>query len=137
MPEQLGVFQSRLRLSDAFYDEIIGHSVPVDMRVLQALRRSPLALDVYAWCAYRLYTLARSPRSTALVPWEALQRQFGAGYAETTRGRCDFRRAFLRELTRVLALHGGRQRITAEPAGLLLRQGPTMIASRRRAPIGG
>ena len=136
-PEQLGVFQSRLQLSDAFYDEILGHSVPVDMRVLQALRRSPLALDVYAWCSYRLHTLARSPRTSALVPWEALQRQFGAGYPETTRGRCDFRKAFLRELTRVLALHGGRQKITAEPAGLLLRQSTAMIPGRRRSPVCG
>ena len=137
LPEQLGVFQSRLELSETFYNEVIKHSVPVDMRVLQALRKSPMALDVYAWTAYRLHTLVRSSSTSALVPWDSLQRQFGAGYPETTRGRCDFRKAFLRELDRVLALHGGRQKVTAEPAGLLLRQSPAMIGGLRRPRGGG
>lgn len=132
VPEQLGVFQSRLRLSDAFYDEVLRHSVPVDMRVLMALRRSPMALDVYAWVTYRLHTLNHSPRGTVLIPWEALQRQFGAGYPETVRGCLDFKRAFLRELSRVLAVVGKQPRITPEKAGLMMRRSRPLIEAKKR-----
>jgi hypothetical protein len=58
-PEQLGIFQSTLELSDQFYREVMEHPIPVDMRVLKLLKRSPMALDVYAWLSYRMFTLSR------------------------------------------------------------------------------
>lgn len=57
-----------------FFNEIIDRPVPVDMRALKALKRSPLALDIYCWLTYRLSYL----RKPAEIPWPALQMQFGA-----------------------------------------------------------
>ncbi len=129
--EQLGLFRSTLELSEPFYQEIIEHSVPVDMRVLQMLRRSPLALDVYAWVSYRIYTLNRSRRDSVLIPWASLQMQFGSGYAMTPRGRLDFKRAFLRELTKVKAVAYKDARVTDDKTGLTLSRSPQHLPNRR------
>lgn len=135
-PEQLGLFRSMLTLSDTFYQEIIEHSVPVDMRVLKMLRRSPLALDVYAWISYRIYTLNRSRRDSVLIPWESLQLQFGSGYAMNPQGRRDFKRAFLRELTKVTALAYTDARVSDDKAGLILKRSPQHLPNRRPKTLG-
>jgi hypothetical protein len=41
--------QSTITLAKDFYDEVINRPVPVDFRMLQALRRSPLQVDIYIW----------------------------------------------------------------------------------------
>ncbi len=45
-PDQAGLWQSTVRLSEAFHEEVINHPVPVDLRAIHALKRSPLALDI-------------------------------------------------------------------------------------------
>lgn len=128
-PDQSSIFRSTLTLSDRFYREITEHPVPVDMRALKALKRSPLALDVYAWLVWRVFTLNRADRSVTLIPWEGLQMQFGSSYAMTGQGCRDFKRAFLRELQKVKAFY---PEASTEPtaAGLQLSASPEHIASR-------
>lgn len=60
-----------------FYEALTLSSVPVDLRALRALKRSPLAMDLYAWLTYTAFvaTKARRPRT---VSWEALHAQMGA-----------------------------------------------------------
>lgn len=96
-PEQAALWKSVITLGEQFYKEIIERPVPIDMRALKALRKSPLALDIYLWLSYRMFYL-HSPIS---IPWAALQGQFGADY---TRLR-DFKAAFLRELKKVLVVY--------------------------------
>ena len=57
-PSQIPLWKSTVTLSTDFFQEIIERPVPVDMRALKALKRSPLALDIYCWLTYRclLYT---------------------------------------------------------------------------------
>jgi Plasmid encoded RepA protein len=55
-------------LGELFYKAITGAAVPVDMRVLRAIKRSVLALDLYAWVTWRGFKLRRS----AFIPWEGL-----------------------------------------------------------------
>lgn len=130
-PDQLGIFQSTLKLSETFYNEMLAHPIPVDMRVLRMLKRSPLALDVYSWLSYRMFTLSRSPRSEALIPWGLLQLQFGAGYSDTAQGKRDFKRAFLRELNKVTALAYTDARVSETKAGLMLKQSPLHLPPAR------
>ena len=42
-------------LGEKFFAAITAYPVPVDMRALRALKRSPLALDLYAWLSYEAY----------------------------------------------------------------------------------
>ena len=69
-------WKSTVTLSTDFFEGIVQNPVPVDMRALKALKRSPMALDIYCWLTYRLSYL----RKPTEIPWSALQMQFGAEY---------------------------------------------------------
>lgn len=97
MPSQAALWESSVMLSERFYREVTENPVPIDLRAVKALRRAPLALDIYCWLTYRLSYL----RKDTSIPWPALQTQFGAGYATDPQGVRDFKRAFLRNLKKV------------------------------------
>jgi hypothetical protein len=117
-PAQASLWQSTVTLGEAFYAEISERPVPVDMRALRALKRSPMALDVYSWLTYRMSYLKRP----AAIPWHSLQAQFGAGYPETARGLRDFRANYLHALEKVLAVYPGAK-IAATSEGVQLMPG--------------
>jgi hypothetical protein len=98
--EQPGLWNSTILLTESFYREITTRPVPFDMRVVQLIRektQSPLALDLFLWLNYRLKYLSRPTR----VPWEKLQLQFGANYADTRQGRYEFKKEFLKQMETV------------------------------------
>ncbi len=120
-PRQVGdspSWSSRVTLGAEFYEEILSHAVPVDLRALRALKRSALALDIYAWLTYRMSYLKRPTR----IPWAALEAQFGADYARPR----DFRRKFLAHLVDVLRLYP-EARVVAEEEGLRLLPSPPHV----------
>lgn len=117
-----GIWKSTLDLSEPFYKEITEHPIPVDIRAITALKGSPLALDIYVWLTYRMSYLRRK----TTIPWAALRGQFGAGYAMDEQGLRNFRRAFLRELARVVVLYP-RCNVTDSERGLVLAPSPTHI----------
>jgi hypothetical protein len=96
-PKQITLFESTLTLGEEFFKEIINYPIPIDMDALRALKKSPLALDIYCWLTYRMSYLKKS----TTILWEALQVQFGSDYSSNPQGLRDFRRAFLRELRKV------------------------------------
>lgn len=97
-PEQATLWQSTVTLGQEFFEEITNHPVPIDLKALKALKRSPMALDIYCWLTHRVSYMSQ----TSEIPWLALQMQFGAGYSTTGQGPRDFKRAFQRELKKVL-----------------------------------
>lgn len=101
-----------IELAPGFYDEIISYAVPLDFRVLVALR-SPMAIDIYAWATDRVYRLTKS----LLLPWPALRGQFGSDYGRLV----DFRAGFLRALKNV---HGHWPGLRAQPESAGLRLQP-------------
>ena len=54
-PDQAGLWESKVRLSESFFNEIVSHPVPLDLTTLKALKRSPLGLDLYLWLVYRTF----------------------------------------------------------------------------------
>ena len=48
-PEQSSLWDSKIELSEKFFNEIIRHPVPIDMNTLAALKRCSLGLDLYLW----------------------------------------------------------------------------------------
>ena len=73
--DQGALWGNSVRLSPAFVSSILDAPIPTDMRALKLLsdKGGPLAMDIYVWMSYRLFT-ARRP---TLIPWEALAAQFG------------------------------------------------------------
>ncbi len=53
--------------------------MPVRLSALKVLKRSPLALDFYAWATYTAFQTQRTGQSRR-VSWELLHEQMGAEY---------------------------------------------------------
>ena len=73
-PDEPSLWDSKIHLGEAFFNEIINHPVPLDTNILTALKRSPLGLDLYLWLAYRTFSLKRPLR----LSWRQVYHQFGA-----------------------------------------------------------
>ena len=54
---QRSLWPGLIVLTEHFYSSLLKGAVPLDLRALQVLKGSSLALDVYAWLAYRLYRI--------------------------------------------------------------------------------
>ena len=48
-PDESALWDSKIYLGEAFFNEIISHPEPLDMKTLKALKRSSLGLDLYLW----------------------------------------------------------------------------------------
>ena len=127
--EQRSLFKSTIKLSERFFNEIISHPVPVDMRTLNQLKRSPMALDIYAWLTWRMSYLNK----TTTIPWESLQAQFGAGYPMTTRGRQAFKEKFNKHLKSVLVYYSAAK-VEPDKKGLLIKPSQTHISFNKPDP---
>ena len=123
-PDQAGLWESTLTLSEKFFKEITQAPVPIDMRALKALKHSPLALDVYIWLTFRTGYLTGP---TNPIFWEQLHNQFGAEYGRTR----DFKAAFMDALRKVQVVYSGAN-ITISDTGIVLRPGATSIPKKRK-----
>ena len=118
-PEQAALWRSTVTLTEQFYREIIEHPIPVDMRAIKALKRSPMALDIYCWLTYRA-SYAKKPTT---IPWALLAMQFGAEYGRTR----DFKAAFLAEMRKVAVVYADAK-VEPTDAGLILKPTATHIS---------
>lgn len=80
-PNQRTLWKNWIQLGEDFFKAITSSPVPVDMRILKALKKSPLALDLYAWATYVAYKTQKSGQSHS-VSWGLLHEQFGAEYKD-------------------------------------------------------
>lgn len=117
-PEQAALWRSMVVLGERFFDEAVQSPVPVDLRALKALRRSPMALDIYCWLTHRMSYL----RKPLVIPWAALQTQFGADYRLTRQ----FKAKFLQQLRAVKAVYPAAL-VAPEEGGLKLNPSPTHV----------
>ena len=136
-PDQTGRWESKVRLSESFFNEIVSHPVPLDLTTLKALKRSPLGLDLYLWLVYRIFALTTPHRIT----WRQVYRQFGAHPAKASNKFTvhAFRYKVLRELKKIKLAWKDLNYTT--PPGLLilypsvphispiLEPGPALISS--------
>ena len=128
-------FPSTVRVSEPFYEHVIRTPVPVDLRALRALKRSPLALDIYTWLTHRNFVMQNGGRAATTVPWCALQGQFGADYPLHSRGRADFKKAFHLAVRRVHCVYPAAQLRDGGDA-LMLVQSQPHVRPRKRTPVG-
>ncbi len=115
-PDKLDLFSSNIQLGEQFYNEIIKAPVPVDLRAINALKCSSLALDRYFWLSYRMSYL----KTPINLSFEQLQLQFGGGYNTTRQGKYEFKRKFSKQLEKVLILYP-EANISFQENGILLK----------------
>ena len=120
LPRKLS-WQAQIVLGRDFLEEIRRSAVPVDLRAIHQLNRSPLAIDLYTWLTHRMSYL----KKPTLVPWQGLQNQFGADFSRDR----DFRRHLLRRLSQVVGTYP-EDRVASRPTGLLLLPSPAHVPGR-------
>jgi hypothetical protein len=112
---------SHVVLSERFFREATETPVPLDLRVLRALR-SPLEIDIYVWLTWRFFRLRRP----ITIPWTSLMLQFGCCYANPRH----FKKRFLGYLRSVIDYYP-EVRVGPGDRGLMLRPSPTHVPPRR------
>lgn len=129
---------SHITLGSDFFEELIHCPVPVDFGVLQALRRSPMQIDIYTWLTYRFSFL----KNEKIIPWHALKNQFGSDYGNNSQGQRDFKRKFLSAL-KVVNLVYKSAKIMVDDEGLRLFPSKTHVGkaqpkkadNKRKKPV--
>lgn len=98
-PDQPTLFGSSIDLKQEFFQEIMEHPVPLNMDAVMALKKSPLAIDLYTWLNHRVSYMNKPSR----IPWVALQKQMGSGYSDTK----NFKKGTKAALRKIYALWPG------------------------------
>ncbi|SPY09118.1 replication protein RepA [Oligella urethralis] len=75
-----GVWETQFKLSTEFFNDVLKKPVPLDLNVLNKIRKSPLTMDVYTWIAYRTYLVYTQGGRPVKISWEDLQAQFGSSF---------------------------------------------------------
>ena len=124
-PDESTLWESKIELSEDFFNEIICRPIPIDINTLTALKRSSLGLDLYLWLVYRTFPL----RAPLRISWRQVYRQFGVDPARasdrvTVR---NFQRKVLRELKKIKLAWPGLNYSTA-PGILILHPSTPAIA---------
>jgi hypothetical protein len=101
-PEQGALWGSWIELGEKFFKAITALPVPVDMRALRALKKSPLALDLYAWLSYEAFR-AHKGGEARFESWEQLQDHLGGEYAHLQHFRAKVKAA----LAKIRAVYPG------------------------------
>ena len=131
-PEEPMLWDSKIRLGEEFFHEIIQHPVPLDMNTLKALKRCALGLDLYLWLTYRTFALHAPLR----LPWLQVYRQFGPNPNNATHDAVqNFRRRILRELKKIKLAWPGLNYSTA-PGVLILHPSIPAIAPLNQGQLG-
>ena len=124
-PDQLGLQESTVTLTEDFYRELTRSAVPLDNNILREVKRSPIAIDLYCWLTYRL----SYHRGITVVTWDQLRQQFGAGYADTAQGKRDFKKRILAALGKILEVWPAAT-VTVAENGLMLRPGQPSVPKK-------
>ena len=123
-PDERVLWESKIHLSEPFFNEIIRHPVPLDLNTLTALKRCALGLDLYLWLTYRTFAL----RAPLRLTWPHLYRQFDADPAKANTNDTvqNFRRKVLRELKKIKLAWTGLNYATAPGVLILLPSTPAI-----------
>ena len=128
-PDEPMLWESKIRLGEEFFHEIIRHPVPLDMNILKALKRSSLGLDLYLWLVYRTFAL----KSPLQLTWRQVYRQFGVSPAKAEDNSTvqHFRKDCLRELKKIQAAWPDLNYRTGKGVLILLPSTPSIAPTRQ------
>jgi len=101
--------------------------VPLEEAAIRAINNNSMALDIYAWLAYRLHVLS----SIRAVTWKALRPQFGGGVERDN----NFKAQFLTNLRLALAVYRDAK-VEVEDTGLVLHPSRPPVAPKPLAMRG-
>lgn len=134
-PEQDSLWNSYIEISEEFRQAILSTPVPLRTDILKALKKSPLALDVYMWVSYRLFTMHATGQESVSLGYGRLQEQFGTGIAEANyrQFRKEFKLAFAKVVKCWSSPDGEKQPLHYEfdETRLVLYRSPLLLAKAK------
>lgn len=101
-PGQKTLWESYVELDGEFFRAITANPVPVDLRALRAIKRSPLALDLYSLLTYQAFRSSKSGRPVFMT-WRQMQTALGTSYADHT----DLKKAIKLALNKIAVVYPG------------------------------
>jgi hypothetical protein len=112
-PDQYALWESYIELNTDFFNEIIRHPVPIDLRVIETLKNSPLGLDLYMFLSWRTFNL----KDSVFISWEGLHTQLGGQYGDLKEFARDCRKHIRRiqAFWPALNVKSARGRLCIEP----------------------
>lgn len=124
-PAQKALWESYVELDSEFFAAITANPVPVDLRALRALKRSPLALDLYSLLTYQAFRASKTGRPIYMT-WRQMQTALGTSYASHT----DLKKSIKLALAKIGAVYPGLE-IGDRDGGIeVLPESTPAIASR-------
>jgi hypothetical protein len=121
-PSQGTLFAQHARLSEAFFESLKKHPVPIEEAAVRAISNNSMAIDIYAWLAYRLHSLQKPTP----ISWRALKQQFGIAFSRLD----NFKMKFSGNLRLALAVYRDA-RVEDGKGGLILYPSRSPIAPKQ------
>ena len=115
-----------ITFSPEYYQTLAEHAVPLDLRALNSLTGSALAMDIYTMLADRLHRINGRP---IVLHWRNLRDQFGQEYIGKNAEK-DFKKKFLIGLKNVLAVYP-QAKVSQVKGGVLMMPSPPPIPYKR------
>lgn len=123
---------SKIILSESFYDELVSSPIPINFTALKSLRKSPLQVDIYIWLTYKFSSLNQE----MFITWSSLKHQFGCNYKNVD-GTHNFRRKFIEALKKVWLVYP-EANVNPDQKGITLLPSDTHIKKKKSSnnPVG-
>jgi replication initiator protein len=122
---QGALFAQTARLSEAFYEGLRKHPVPIEEAAIGAISNNSMAIDIYVWLAYRLHSL----KAPAPLSWRALKTQFGNGFSQLN----NFKTKFLPNLKLALSVYPDARVDDDRTRGIILHPSRPPVNSKALA----
>jgi hypothetical protein len=116
---QRALFVQTARLSEAFFEGLRKHPVPIEEAAIGAISNNSMAIDIYVWLAYRLHSLSKPTPLT----WRTVKAQFGSGFAAMN----NFKLRFMQNLRLALAVYPQARVEDNTERGLILHPSPPPV----------
>lgn len=98
-PDQTSFFASEIVLGDTLFQAFINDPIPVDFRVLMALKHSlkqaSFAMDIHDWQQRQIYRMRKKGIADVKINWTYLPEQFGAEFTRARDWKASFDENFL------------------------------------------
>lgn len=118
---QLDLWPESIIFSQDYYETLIAHAVPQDMRAIISLSKSALALDIYFMLVDRLHRIDKP----VYLHWANLYEQCGQEYTGKNAAK-DFKKAYLVALNKVLLAYP-KAIVKPVRGGVVLKHSPPPI----------
>lgn len=119
--QQTSFYKNKVTLSLDFYNYLIAHAIPLDLKIVRQLSQSARQLDIYTYLTSRLLDIPRD--RSVLLRWPVVLEQFSnLGHRANLKS---FKQKFLHDLRVVQKLYPCKLDVT--PYGLIMFYSPPSV----------